>query len=390
MSILVKKASKFAVSKETTFGTDPVTGYSVLDIIDVNPKRSLERLDRDIIRYTFDKASSLSGAETLAYDIAVELKGSGTIGTAPESDALWECAFGRKRTVSGTVTVSSAGTTPFKTLTVNADPTSIFKAGDLVFLTKTAFKEVRQIASVSTSPNTIVLTQGFSADPSGCTVKGGVQYQLKLTTDSALTELPSFYGHFLRGGTILEKLAGCKVGGLRIDWASGQIVKPSFSIQGKVIDSIAAGSLSGTAADAAQLPHVARYMTVLIDGVVYPLSGCNIALDNTLYRQTAITTAGTQNLIRTSRAVSGSMQLLYDSTYTVFETAWFNNTSADLLLASSRGDTLLTEGNIFAVCLPAIRYSDVPKSDDSGLYRMDITFEAGFVTGEDTIYAAWL
>jgi hypothetical protein len=47
-------------------------------------------------------------------------------------------------------------------------------------------------------------------------------------------------------------------------------------------------------------------------------------------------------------------------------------------------------GNIFAFCIPQMKYLDIPKSEESGIYRFDNTFEAVYVNGEDTLFAALL
>jgi hypothetical protein len=129
-------------------------------------------------------------------------------------------------------------------------------------------------------------------------------------------------------------------------------------------------------------------MAVKIGGTTYPVSNVSFELANELYRRTDVTTSGTRDIIRTKRNVTGSFSLLYEDA--AVETAFRNGTTAELIMVSSEGDTALTVGNTFAVSLPKIKYTRIPKSKDSGLFKYDVSFKGVLTSGEDVIYASML
>ena len=388
--LLTKRGSQLSIALENSYAVDPGSGYKQIEIIDCNPKRDRERLEREIIRNTFDKPAAKPGNESATFDISVELHGSGTNGTAPETDTLWLCAAGRKRVIAASLSITGTNSPTFTELSVASGGTA-FAVNDLVLVVAGdgSAAEVGRVTIVTSTK--ITLSASLTATPVGKLVKGGVQYQLKLATDSTLQALPSFFSQFLRGGKILEKINGGKVNQLAMEFTSGQIVKPTFSVEAKYFSSITAGTLTGAPTDTLIPPHIARYMKVNLGAAgCYGASAVAFNLANELYRQLSVCTAGTQNLIRTGRGVTGSLSLLYDEDYVTFETAWDNETLAELMMVSSAGNAALVQGNIFAACIPQIKYLDIPKTEDSGIYKLDIAWEAQYVNGEDTLFLAFL
>jgi hypothetical protein len=127
-------------------------------------------------------------------------------------------------------------------------------------------------------------------------------------------------------------------------------------------------------------------MVVKVGGTLYSVSNVAFTLTNELYDEENVTSSGTQDLLRVKRMVTGSFSLLYDNN--AIETAFQSGTTAELIIVSSQGDQNLTKGNTFGIRFPLIRYTAVPKSEDAGIFKYDVTFKAALTNGEDEIWSA--
>lgn len=364
------------------YAADPtITSADVIEFVSpfgLEPDRA--EIERNVIRDTFDDLASVQGDESVAGDITVELKGSGTAGTPPETDPLYHCAIGESRISTASVTVSGSTTSTVK---LDTGDGVNHRVGEPIMLdTSIAGSGAYEVAFVTEiNSNDLTVSPLLTlAPPTGRTVAAAVHYKV------SKNELKSFWGQFWRGDVTLEVYKGCKVNSLTMEFRTGQPINPRFSTKAKetAAPTSAAYGLGTPTYDGTDV-HIARYMVVKVGGTLYPVSDISFTVTNDLYEQKAVTTAGLQKLLRTRRQVTGSFSMVYENKD--IETAFRNGTTAELIIVSSKGDAALTLGNTFAIRMPKIRYTKAGKTVDSGIFKWDIPFKAVLTLGEDSISA---
>lgn len=372
MAEYLEARSVLGIKQETSYGDDPT--LAAVDLIEHNegvaiPTYNPEMQDRAVIRDTFSTLAQVRGAELNAEGtINFELHGSGTAGTAPETDPLWESAIGVKNSSTASTTHAATPCTT-TTLELVASGGASFAVGDAVLVDPaggTAY-EVAWVTAISTDQLTV--SPAFSTAPGlGVAVGEGVHY--KLDKD----ELESFYLKYWKqnpdgSAYVRTGAAGCKISQLAMSMATGEIIVPAFNFMAKntlvPVDS-ADDIPTGPSYDTTD-PLVAISMKVTIDGTTYDVSDVAFEVNNELFKRTAVTTSGISKVIRTKRQVQGSFSLLYE-----------DKTIEDALRADTRAELVLVAGsaagNIFAVRFPAIRYIETPVTVDSRLFKYDVSF----------------
>lgn len=376
MAEYLEARSVLGIKQETAYGEDPT--LAAADLIEHNegvaiPTYNPEMQDRAVIRDTFSTLAQVRGAELNAEGtINFELHGSGTAGTAPETDPLWESAIGVKNTSTASTTHA---TTPCTTTTLElvASGGASFAVGDAVLVagadltTPVSGYEVAWVTAIATDELTV--SPAFSSVPKVSVAVGeGVHY--KLDKD----ELESFYLKYWKQNPdgseyVRTGAAGCKISQLAISMATGEIIVPAFNFMAKntlvPVDS-ADDIPTGPSYDTTD-PLVAISMKVTIDGTTYDVSDVAFEINNELFKRTAVTTPGISKVIRTKRQVQGSFSLLYEDK--TIEDALRADTRAELVLVAGNA-----AGNIFAVRFPAIRYIETPVTVDSRLFKYDVSF----------------
>ena len=365
MAEALERKSTLGIKVETDYGTDPT--LAAADVIEFTKDTSTplykpDMKERTVIRNTFSALDPIVGAELSAEGtIGIELHGSGTGGTAPESDPLWECAIGAKAVKTGNTTVASAASSTSFTLTSATN----FAVGDAITVVISAALEVTWITALAGAD--VTCSPALSATPAtSAAVKNvGVHYSL------STTELKSFWTSFWRGDIVREDSPGCKVSKLEMNFSTGELIVPKFSFSAKktnvgVTEAYGLGAPSYDTADVL----VASNMKVRVGGATYDCSNVAFAIDNTQAKRQAVTTSGITKILRTERKITGSFSLLYESKG--IEDAMRAATKSELVLFAGS-----VAGNLFAVRFPQIRYTDVPKSVADGLYQYDVSFQAG-------------
>lgn len=375
MALALVRKSTLAILNEATYGTMPtITAAHVLATWgSPSFNHAYEQVQDGTVRNTLSKWGNIRGMETISGDISVPFKGSGTGGTAPDSDVLWECAVGVKNTsTASTVVTPNTGVTTTNII-LTASGGAGFAVGDAVKIGS----DIAWITAKAT--DTLTVSPALSAIPAaGTAVKAGVHYKLSDTTKS-------FAAKFWRGDITREDYTGFVVESFDIDFSTGQIPVPKFSFQGKAMLTPVAEAcpLTGISLDATT-PVVARSMVVTVGATSYPVSNIALSIKNDLYRKLDVTSSGTNEIIKTGRSVTGSFSLLYaDKTV---EDAFEADTAASLRVVCGTAD-----GNTFAFRILNMRYIEVPKSEDNGCYKYDISFEADPSVGGDEITSvSWL
>lgn len=373
------------ISKQA-FGSDPTVAWTdVIEFIDFTLDMDRPEIARAVVSNSFDEVEPVSGSETVAGNIDIELHGSGTAGVPPESNPLWECAIGEENITLATTTAAGSTTTSVVLATGGGLASKLHIGNHVIVDTSaggTGTFEVARITNIVT--DTLTVSPALSLAPAtGRALGAGIHYR------PTLTELNSFWAQFWRGNITLETYKGNKVGTLALDFTAGQTVSPKFSIQGKETAIPVAGSYGFANPDYdLGLVHVARYMAIKIGGVTLPVNHVAVSIVNDLYRRLTLGGAGTQSIIRTKRTVTGSFSLLYEDA--AIENAFRNGTTGELIVVSSAGNVNLTVGNTFVLSLPKIKYTKVANSKDTGMYKYDVTFRAAKTVGEDSLFVSFL
>lgn len=362
------------------YATDPtISSADVIEFVSpfgLEPDRA--EIERNVIRDSFDDLATVQGDESVAGDITVELKGSGTPGTHPETYPLYHCGVGEERISTASLTISGSTTSTIELDTADGDN---HREGEAILIDPTVAGsgayEVAFITSISSDQLTVSPALSL-APPAGRTVAAGVHYTL------SKNELKSFWCQFWRGDVTLEKYKGCKVNSITMEFRTGQPINPRFSVKAKetAAPTSAAYSLGTPTYDSTDV-HIARYMVVKVGGTLYPVSDISFTITNDLYEQKAVTTAGLQKLLRTRRQITGSFSMVYENKD--IETAFRNGTTAELIIVSSTGNSTLAAGNTFAIRMPKIRYTKAGKTVDSGIFKWDVPFKAVLTLGEDSL-----
>ena len=231
-SAFISDLASDTCSKQS-YGEDPtVTSGDIIEFVPpftFEPTR--EEITRNVVNRSYDSVEPVLGSERIAGDIGIELHGSGTPGTAPESDPMWQCAIGERDANSASTTTSGSiqGAT-YTDIEVATGEGVNHKVGQHIMLDPTAAAtgvyEVGRIVSIST--DTIRVSPKMSeAPPTGRAIGAGIHYK------PTLTELHSAWVPFWRGDITLEQYQGSKCNQLAIDFQAGQTINPVFSFQGQ-------------------------------------------------------------------------------------------------------------------------------------------------------------
>lgn len=382
----LKRTSTFACKTETTFGVDPsIASTDVMEIVDFAPNDSYDSIERLVVSNSLDPLAPIRGAETLDGNIDIELHGSGTAGNPPESSPLWKGGVGPQTATTATTVANPAtgATTTNVPLTTGGVAASGLAVGDAILINPDGAANNNQVTWITAiATDDLTVSPALSAAPvAGQSVGAGVHYKLSTTA------LASFFCSFWRGNIVREDYSGCKIEDISMDFSSGSAVLPSFKFQGKAQGTPVTEiyGLGPPAYDSGGL-HVARYATFSLDGTTTPVTNAALSIAHDQVRRLDITSSGTNSIIATGRTVSGSFSLPYSDS--ALETAFMNDTNAELVIVTSDGGLDLTVGNTFAIRMPQIRYSSAAKTEDSGIYQYDMAFTAAkdvAVSGESSI-----
>ena len=146
------------------YGIDPtLAAANIIEFLDdiSIPRYAPEMQERNVVRNTFSPLAKVRGAEINAEgSINVELHGSGTPATPPETDPLWECAIGVKNLSVASLVATGTSATE---IIVTASEGSNFSVGDAVLVGVNAgeTEEVAWITGIST--DTLTLSPALSA-----------------------------------------------------------------------------------------------------------------------------------------------------------------------------------------------------------------------------------
>lgn len=442
MANALVKASNFAVYRETTYDTAPSLGTIEAHLIEMSGvpefNDSFESIERDISRQSFSTYAPIRGLETTSGSFSVECHGSGSNDTALETHEVWRAAFGYSIGPSGeTVTDETLSTT------INATP-AYTKSASTLYTDPQMYEHQFDVTSetdfqvgypcrVTDSTGATLKLAGFiiditddaitvlSAEPDDVTLSGGsdildcgYMYTLRAKDLSQVVNLPSLTFRYWRGDIVREEYTGNIITELSFDASTGQLINPSFSWEGASISYDTNSGATGkyvadgggtTSFDSANTsPMVAQLTDIFMESNEDTpvanqacVSNIQFTISNTVYKKQCLGSRGIGEVIRTSRAVTGSFSTFYEDE--AFQEAFRADTSYEFRamfnyttsLASGNVRAQTTEpGNIFAIYIPQFTISNISLGEEEGLFKYDNEFAASPVSGDDEIVVSFL
>ncbi len=402
---------------------------------------SFETIERSVVRQAFSTYAPLRGLETTSASINLELHGSGQYDQAPESSLLFKSIFGvlagpvtgetweKVDTVLSTTTTAAVAAGTAGDYTAVAATSPVIYTLDLAVTSTTGFQvgfPVRMhdagtistigfVTAVTDSTHLAIITENPAAVDSGDIVDCGYLYLLRNVDETQVLATPESNVDYHRGNIVKERWTGLAGTSFDIDFSTGQVCLPAFTFEGAEVgysdsgdgySGYAAGDYTGinTTFDSAntsplvvQLADVFMYNQTSSTYFQECISNVQISISNEVFKKQCIATLGIGEVIRTSRAVTGSLNTFY--TGKDFQEAFKADTQYSLRAIfnyaaslDASGDKVFNTaaGNIVAISCPQIKFSDVSVSEDTGIFKYDSAFSAEPNEGDDELILAFL
>ena len=160
---------------------------------------------------------------------------------------------------------------------------------------------------------------------------------------------------------------------VKLDFPVADICTLTFDI-GAANFITASGEDVLTSQCASQIPYVGRNAKFTVDDVTYEAKDVSITVENTVSDRDGITTAGIVDKVITQKVIKGS-----------FKVTFRNWDELDRLKNNYQGKLYLelaSDGNKFAVFMPAVNWTSVGVEDDDGVLVNSIEFEATVPNGD--------
>jgi hypothetical protein len=382
MGLTIKQNQELAIMEEVTEGTylTPASGTDYIqgmsDGMEMTPSK--EQLDRNIMDGNIGMLTPRHGTSSVTGSVGVELKTSGTEGSAPESSPLYRAALGSSRSfVTKTADDTDAGAIYTDTIIALADgDAAVFNIGDIVTTKRSGSYHTSPISAVSTtaSANSITL---LIADPAGAYVDG-IVITAGYTVLTANSGHPTLSVSKFVEGAVLEQAAGCRIGSMSLNnFATGQLADVGFSFEGLNFDRTVSASPYTPSFDSAY-PAVILSACVYVDGVALDVSDVSISLENTLgFVTPTCSSTGRSSSRVSSRSISGSFTP-YKQDNSVANFDRFNDGTEFSLFISAHVPTT-TSGEydqIVSMYMPVCFSTEIGETDADGILQDSISFMA--------------
>jgi len=414
---------------------------------------SFDTIERNVVRQAFSTYAPLRGLESTSATITLELHGSGVYNQAPESSLLYKSVFGylvgpdtniahfetwELVDKAFSTNPSSSSTAPTSAITstnpsiyrqtIVLDVVDGLKVGYPIRALNSSTHKIKMIGFIdSISTNTItVLTQNPSDLSTTDEIDCGFLYVLKeFKTDNPaqVSKTPEVNVDYYRGDITREGWTGFSSTNFEVDFSTGQVCLPSFSFEGAEVgysDSTDSGAnyeyatsnyspaTNGTFDSSNTAPLVVQLADIFMQEKPTTgstsdtffqecISNIQVSVSNEVYKKQCIATLGIGETLRTSRAATGSLNTFYTSK--AFSEAFRENTKYRLmglfnyasgLAASGNKEFNDDPGNIVALSIPQLQFSDVSVAEDSGIFKYDSSFSCEPIDGDDELVLAFL
>jgi hypothetical protein len=253
----------------------------------------------------------------------------------------------------------------------------------------------------------------------------GFLYSLRYMNGDQVLALQEYTADYYRGDITRETWLKNLSTEFTIDFQTGQVVLPSFNFEGggvrygnddgvdvpfnDVKDTIYGTELNDTFDSSKTSPLIVQLADVYLENKSLTgtdsrdrfyqecVSGIQITLTNEVYKKECIASVGVGEVIRTSRSVTGSLNTFY--TGLDFQEAFKQDTQyicrmvfnyAYQLNTSGTKDYVTEPGNIVAISIPQLKFSEVGIEEDTGIFKYANSFSAEPVEGDDELYLAFM
>ena len=259
------------------------------------------------------------------------------------------------------------------------------------------------------------------------TVDCGWLYSLKLKDrTSQVLALTEFTADYFRGDITKESWVKNLSTEFSIDFQTGQVVLPSFNFEGggvgygnvdgvdvpyEVVSPTTYPYINSTFDSEHTSPLIVQLADVMLEvkdptGAIIGkkarfyqecISGIQITLTNEVFKKECLASIGVGEVVRTSRAVTGSLNTFY--TDLAFQEAFKQDTFyicrmifnyAYQLATNKLKDYTSKPGNIVALSIPQLKFSEVSVEEDTGIFKYNNAFAAEPIEGDDEFYLAFL
>jgi len=426
------------------------------EVDEANPRRlevsgapdfsdSFDTIERNVVRKSFSTYAPLRGLESTSATITLELHGSGLYNQAPESALLYKSVFGElvaptsgasweqvgSTFATNATSVSTASTTKVGTTSpaiyrqvVVLDSVTGLKVGYPLRFSDSSTHAIKTIGFIDKIDgfNVSILTQNPVTISTSDDIDCGYLFLLKKLNDEQVLKTPEVNIDYYRGNITREGWTGFSATSFEIDFSTGQVCLPSFSFEGAEVgysDESDGGDYEYAPGNYTTAPNLtfdsertSPLVVQLTDIFMQEkpaagstsdsffqecISNIQFSITNEVYKKQCIATLGVGEVLRTSRAVTGSLNTFYTSK--AFSQAFRENTKYRLmglfnyakgLLANGDKDFNTEAGNIVAVSAPQLQFSDVSVSEDSGIFKYDSSFSCEPIEGDDELLLAFL
>jgi len=225
-SVGIARNSVFALVPEVTEGT-PVAPSSADQFVPLRSgftmEYAVETLENEELLADIGAAKPNKGKESVNGEHTAYLKASGTPGTAPELDIMYQSVLGGKSVASTEYNTVAASTTAI--VKVDTGEGSTFEQGEALLVKNGAGYEIRNIASIATNDLSVNFLLS-NAPGTGVDLGRAVLYKPGST-------FPSFTAWLYNGnGHAVEMASGDQLTELSLEFNVNEYASASFSYQG--------------------------------------------------------------------------------------------------------------------------------------------------------------
>jgi hypothetical protein len=369
--------------EEAAEGTAEIPGSATdgyLQVLEpgIDIKAQIEQVERSIITSGLAPAKARNGIEFPVVSVPVELKGSGTEGTAPVIGVLFESLLGSARSISSNITTKSSGNTQTSLKIEDAD-IATFASGD-IFIVKQANEHTFQRVTAITGG---AGTWGLTVTPG----RASGSFSNSVVLSKAKMYLPADSGHKTFtvgryfGGEVFRNAIGCRAKSMEFsDFMTGKI--PTIKVDGEGMTFTETNTEPGyTPTYETTLPPIVLNCKVYLNGTAIDVEKVTLKIDQpqTFLPSTASATGRIRGRASGKRIITGQIEPYATATSIAAFTALDTETDNTLMITLTPGSGTTGEfslGNCFCIYIPAFKVVDAPFDQLEGVHREVYNFVA--------------
>ena len=381
---LLKRISQIAVELESVEGTAETLVDADATMLCYGPSytASIGRFQRDPARSSLSKLDAVIGNQSASISWRTELKGSGSVGTAPAwADALIACGFQVKvvATLPLTGAITGGPFVPGETISGGTSLETAIVVGQCV--TGATVLRVHSDSGAFTGGGETLTggTSGATVSTSGTqTAAQGFVYIPDSTTPSSAT-----VAHYMNG--VRKMIHGAR-GNVTVSCVVGEPAFLNFDFQG-VYNAITDTALLDPTYESTVPPAFLSVSASLLDYSAACFGALDIDMGNTLTpRECASLAKGVSSVFITDRTPGGSIdpEMATQATHD-----FYGN-----LVAGTTGylscDIGSVAGNTIVLAAPRVQYANVGDGDRGGIAvaSLDLEFKSTLTGGDDELQIA--